>query len=173
MINNYNGLDVNRRTEPRRCYHKKSNHEKHFLTGNDKRVESLYSREGKFEKLRIHFDYTYTLKYEEKILKELIIPPVKKLLENTLKIRRFPGKIRFPRNIDECEGVPIPPNLKYEGVDADLIIIVSTQRGMKKYKYEKKIMNKGIKENNKVLLQKSSMMDYFKHRLKKTNLVQG
>ena len=152
----------------RRCLHKRSNHQKHFLGTLDKRIVDSNPSEVEYEKLRIHFDYAFTLNYEEKILRDLVIPPVKKLLESTLKIKRFPGKIRFPKHLDDCEGIPIPSYLKNEGVDADLIIVLSTNRGLNKYKYES---NKGDKSsgdsiNKRFNKKNSSTKDYFNHKIK-------
>lgn len=121
----------------RKCNHQKRILKKNFLTSKyDRKLSNTYYTDIQFQNLRMHFDYTYTLPFEEDIIRELIMPPVKRFFENSLSIRRFPGKIRFPSNINSCQDVPIPQHLKEDGVDSDLLIIVSTYRGVKKYKYE-------------------------------------
>src|SRR5687768_14858682 len=46
----------------RRCNHQKKDHTKHFLSGKyDRKLANTYYSEIKFENMRIHFDYTYTL----------------------------------------------------------------------------------------------------------------
>jgi len=122
----------------KKCNHQKLSHQKHFLAGKyDRKLANTYYNEIQFQNLRMHFDYTYTLPHEETLIRELIMPPVKRFFENSLSVRRFPGKIRFPKSVKECQGIPVPNHLKSEGIDTDLIIIVSTYRGMKKYFYEK------------------------------------
>ena len=96
----------------------------------------------------MHFDYTNTLPHEEKILKELIIPPVKSFFENALKVKRIPGKLRIPKEIKSCLDIPIPENLSYNGANADIIIVVSTYRGIMKYKRELNITLNRNQSNN-------------------------
>lgn len=125
----------------RKCSMEKKSYTKNYLNNfsqfaTRKSFSQSYN-EISFEKMRIHFDYSYTLPYEEKMLKELIIPPVKKFFENTLSVRRIPGRIRIPSTIQNCQGSPIPDYLYQDGADADLIILISTYRGVKKYNYEK------------------------------------
>jgi hypothetical protein len=127
----------------KKCNHQKHSHQKHFLAGKyDRKLANTYYNDIQFQNLRMHFDYTYTLPHEETMIKELIMPPVKRFFENSLSVRRFPGKVRFPKSVKECQGIPVPDHLKSEGVDTDLIIIVSTYRGMKKFFFEK-IFGKG------------------------------
>jgi hypothetical protein len=140
----------------RKCSHEKKNHEKNYLRGKyDRKLATTYYNDIQFQNMRMHFDYTYTLPHEEAILKELVMPQVKKFYENTLSIRRFPGKIRFPNSVNNCQGIPVPKQLQKEGVDSDLVIIVSTYRGMKKYFYEDE-----MKGNKKSKPSKYDTMNY-------------
>jgi len=141
----------------KKCSHHKKTYQKKYINNFNfasRKTFSNYYNEIPFEKMRIHFDYTFTLPYEEKILKELIIPPVQSFYENTLSVRRFPGKLRIPKNMDECQNIRFPFHFMEDGVDADLLIIITTYRGLKKYNYEKLLgINNLIetKENNKDL----------------------
>jgi hypothetical protein len=125
----------------RRCSHDKKNRKKNYLQSKyDRKLSNTYYTDIQFQNLRMHFDYTYTLPHEEKLIKELIMPPVKRFFENALSVRRFPGKLRFPRTVTTCQDIPVPTQMQVEGIDTDLIILVSTFRGMKKYNWEK-LMN--------------------------------
>ena len=124
----------------KRCFHKPNMFSQYMSSNRMNRksatTQSIYSN-AKFENIRIHFDYTYTLPEEEKIFREFIIPPVKSFYESTLKVRRLPGKIFFPeKGGSQCYGVEIPEKMKSEGVDADAIIFISTVRGNKKYEID-------------------------------------
>lgn len=133
----------------KKCYHKQSTFPQ-FLSSTklNRKSKSIYSN-AKFDNIRIHFDYTYTLPYEEKIIKEFIIPPVKTFYESTLKVRRVPGKINFPQKGEvKCQGVDIPQKMLSEGVEADILIFITTVRGMKKYEYDKRNKNNSTINNS-------------------------
>lgn len=129
----------------KKCFHKHNMFSQYMsysrMNRKSAETQSMYSN-AKFENIRIHFDYTYTLPEEEKIFREFIIPPVKSFFETTLKVRRLPGKIFFPEKGGlQCYGVDIPEKMKNEGVDADTIIFISTVRGNKKYENDKNLKN--------------------------------
>ena len=153
LIDNLDEIVPTRDFKPRikrKCNHQRTDLKKYYLSTNqDRKESSSYYSDIQFEKMRIHFDYTFTLPYEEKVISELIIPPVKKFFENTLSVRKFPGKLRFPKNVESCQDVPIPQHLRDEGVDSDLLIIVSTYRGMKKYNYENNLKKDSLDLNQK------------------------
>lgn len=86
-----------------------------------------------FSNYKIHFDYTYTLPHEKLILSQIIIPPVKAFLEQTLKVRKIQGKLRFPKDIGKCNEIPVPNYLIEEGVSSDMIILITTVKGIKKF----------------------------------------
>jgi len=132
----------------RKCLHFKKNYQKNYLGGtfSERKSNLAYLSDIPFEPLRIHFDYSMTLQHEEKMIKELIMPPVKRFFENSLSVRRSIGKLRLPKSLESCQDVPIPSFLYKQGVEADLVIIVSTYRGIKKYKYEKFMEN--LRKNN-------------------------
>lgn len=135
----------------KRCFHKPNMFSQYMSSNRMNRksatTQSIYSN-AKFENIRIHFDYTYTLPEEEKIFREFIIPPVKSFYETTLKVRRLPGKIYFPeKGGSQCYGVEIPEKMKSEGVDADAIIFISTVRGNKKYEIDKNLSNSNNNTN--------------------------
>jgi len=132
----------------RKCFHFKKDRKKHYLSSFSSRKSAKnHYKEIPFEYMRIHFDYSMTLPHEEKMLKNLVMPPVKKFFENTLKVRRVLGKLRIPRNMNQCQDIPVPKHLKNDGVDADLIIMVSTYRGVKKYNFENFVENENEKRN--------------------------
>lgn len=145
-------VEIYKNIHSRKCLHFKKNYQKNYLGSFSQRKSHLaYLSEVPFEPLRIHFDYSLTLPHEEKMIKELIIPPVKKFFENTLSVRRIIGKIRFPKSLKSCQDVPIPSFLFSLGVQADLVIIVSTYRGIKKNQYDKymeSLSKNNIKYNN-------------------------
>lgn len=125
----------------KRCNHQKKSHKKNFLDSRYGRKSSEKNpSEIPFEKMRFFFDYTYTLPHEEKMLKELVIPPVKKFFENALSVRKFPGKLRFPNSQIFCQNAPVPEYLTKDGVESDMIIFISTYRGMKKFWYDKELL---------------------------------
>jgi len=166
-----------RNNKLRRCSHQKKSYKKNYVNNFNKYSRKSFSshyNDIPFEKMRIHFDYTYTLPHEEKILKELVIPPVKNFYENTLSVRRIPGKLRVPKNLHECQEIPIPSKIKKDGVEADLVILISTYRGLKKYNYEQSIVksNNGTndhqKQHDKYIL-KNYLDDFFIKRAKVKN----
>ena len=126
----------------KKCYHKQSSYPQYLSSTKLSRKSKSHYLNAQFDNIRIHFDYTYTLPYEEKIIKEFIIPPVKSFYESTLKVRRVPGTINFPQKGEvQCQGIDIPPHMLSEGVEADIIIFITTVRGIKKYEYDKKNKN--------------------------------
>lgn len=141
----------------RKCSH---NHEhfdntKYYTQDLSHRSLKNHYWEEKYHPLRIYFDYNYTLPQEESILKEIVIPPVKEFFESTLKVKRSPGKLKFPYFMSTCQQMDIPQDLIEVGVDADIIIMVSTYKGMKKKFYEKYLSSKDkhLKEKNKIINQ--------------------
>ncbi len=94
----------------RKCLHFKKNYQKNYLGGtfSERKSNLAYLSDIPFEPLRIHFDYSMTLQHEEKMIKELIMPPVKRFFENSLSVRRSIGKLRLPKSLESCEDVPIP-----------------------------------------------------------------
>ena len=129
-----------RNPSKRKCFHfKKENKKSYFASFATRKTEVNYYAEIPFEPMRIHFDYSLTLPHEEKMIKELVMPPVKRFFENALSVRRVLGKLRIPKDMDNCQEIPIPKYLKTEGVNADLIIMVSTYRGLKKFNFENNI----------------------------------
>jgi hypothetical protein len=131
----------------RKCFHyKKESKKKYFTPFATRKTADNYYREIPFEPIRIHFDFSLTLPYEEKMLKELVIPPVKTFFENALSVRRVLGKLRVPRDMNFCQDIPIPKYLRTDGVNADLIILISTFKGINKYKYENNELNKNENE---------------------------
>ena len=137
----FDPVNTYRAHNSKKCQHQKKTFTKRYLGSPNVRKISLSNNEIQFEKIRMHFDYTLTLPYEEKMLRELVIPPVKLIYENALSVRRFPGKIKIPRNLEDCQSIPIPNYLYTDGAEADLIIIISTVRGLKKYNYLKNLKN--------------------------------
>ena len=117
--------------EAHKCNHRLKSHKRNVLgdkVTHKRRKE--YSQTTEWKPFRIHFDYSHLLQSEKKLLEELIIPPIKEFLESALSVRRFPGKIKFPKGMNMCENVSIPEHLTKEGVDADLIILLSSVRGL-------------------------------------------
>jgi hypothetical protein len=157
----------------RKCNHERRSQERHFLSGKyDRKLANTYYTDIQFQNMRIHLDYTYTLPHEEKMIKELIMPPVKRFFENTLSVRRFPGKIRFPKSMSDCQGIPVPKSLLNEGVDSDLLILVSTYKGMKKFFYEQQLNFSNLfssqdSKKNKDTIVKNSFSDYLENFFKK------
>jgi len=118
----------------RKCDHQKRNFKKTFTSSkgvkNTPSFRRQMSNEVTFKNMRIHFDYTNTLDHERVLLQKLVMPSVQNFFEKTLSVRRASGKLRFPRNMNTCSDTYVPDHLKDEGVDADLIIMVSTWKGL-------------------------------------------
>jgi len=137
-------------------------YKKQFAGEGDKRTKFRRSHTNDFENLRVFFDYTYTLNHEKIMISELIMPSVKKFLESTLSVRRFPGKIRFPKTAELCGELPIPQKYYKKGVNADLIIFVSTYKGVKKYN---EMLKTTGHRNNTQKNQTQSSKNVIKHNL--------
>ena len=130
----------------RKCHHDIFSKNYNFLkTGSNKRK---LGQENIFSSIRFHFDYQYTLPDEEKILREIIFPPVQEFFQMALMTRRIQGKLRFPSHIKKCQGLTLPKYLRQEGVDSDIAIIVSTFKGVQKYLYNDIKENTHKVENN-------------------------
>ena len=121
------------RPKIRRCDHSRRMYKKQYAGNFERDKNYRKSASIDFENMRIYFDYTYTLNYEKKIISELIIPSVKKFLQTTLSVRRVPGKIRFPKTAEYCGELPVPKKYYKNGKNADLVIFISTHKGVKKY----------------------------------------
>lgn len=118
-------------------------------------------KDASYAPLRMHFDFTYTLAHERKLLEELILPPVKSFFENALKVKRLSGKLRVPSDLEYCNGNPIADYLKKEGAEADVVVIVTTFRGVNKFQEEHKTEIED-QENKKTTHRKDSILDGIK-----------
>lgn len=165
-INNIDDLDdpvekFKKVPSTRKCLHFKKNYQKNYSSPlPERKSTNSFLNEIPFEPLRMHFDFSLTLPHEEKMIKELIIPPVKRFFENSLKVRRIMGKLRLPKTLKTCQEVPIPNFLYTQGVDADIVIILSTFKGIKKYNYQKLIEKSTKKDNIKSGSQQKNNINY-------------
>lgn len=139
---------IDRINDRKKCKHQQKKDNKIYYSSQSKnaRKNSQAYIETGYEKLRMHFDFTYTLPHEQKILEEILIPPVKSFFESTLKVKRIPGRLRFPSGMERCSHIPIPKNLIEEGEEVDTIVVVTTYRGMAKYERD---MKESMKANKR------------------------
>ena len=130
----------------KRCNHiKPKNFKSTYIKPNNSFRKS--NEIDEFKKFRIHFDYTYTLPHEQLILKEIIIPPVKNFLESALQVRRSGGKLHL---YDYCLEIPVPKYLIEEGVSADLVILITTKKGLERISpFTSKRFKNSFKQENR------------------------
>lgn len=93
--------------------------------------QSFRKTEGTiWQKLRIHFDFSFIEKNIKKInkkdyiaLKDKLLPKTKEVFSQIIKVRSYKQALKLETN-ENCANVSVPQKYITEGVDADLIIFV-------------------------------------------------